>query len=116
MASLTTFSEQTRSDAQSFLHHLPSSNQSISKLDKEPASWKLIADLVRCRLQTQSGFPETVSSSKQTLWDLLQARQIWTDTVISAYYMFEAQHELLKSMYSFRKPKEVQRFLENNKF
>ncbi len=116
MTSLTILPETMLSASQRFLHRLPSPNQSISKADKEPTSSKTWTDLVLSCFKANQRFSETLLSSQLILRELLQARQTWTDKGISTFYFFEAQLQLLELIYSFRKPKEVQRFLETNKF
>ena len=116
MTSLTILPETIRSTSQSLLHRLPSPNQSISESDREPTSSRTWADLVVSSFKANQIFSETFSSSQNILRELLQARQIWTHKGISTYYIFEAQLQLLELIYSFRKPREVKRFLDTYKF
>jgi hypothetical protein len=115
LASLTALPEETRSASQVFLRRLPSPNQS-SKLGKDPTPARTRLDQICAWLNAIQGLSEVAISSQRTLRELSQARQMWICKEISTIYSFEAHLQLLKLFYSFRKPWEVQRFLENNKF
>jgi hypothetical protein len=116
MTSLTILPETIRSTSQNLLYRLPSPNQSISESDREPTFSRAWGDLIVSCFQAPQRFSETFSGSPKILRELLQARQIWADKGISTFYFFEAQLQLLELIYSFRKPREVKRFLETYKF